>query len=70
MALAKCAHVGCACLPTPGMNYCSTRCENIEEFGEHEDIGCSCGHRGCDPRGIELEQSSFAPPVEPPVGVR
>jgi hypothetical protein len=51
MALAKCTHPGCTCLPAPGMIYCSTSCELVEEENIDVPISCVCGHPGCDPRG-------------------
>jgi hypothetical protein len=51
MAIAKCSHPGCACLPAPGMIYCSSSCELVEEEKMDVPISCVCAHPGCDPRG-------------------
>ncbi len=50
MALVKCIHPGCACLPADGMSFCSTSCEVVEEEKVDVPISCVCGHTGCDPR--------------------
>lgn len=50
MAVVKCTHAGCTCLPAPGMTYCSTHCEIVQEESVPDDVGCACGHYGCDPR--------------------
>jgi hypothetical protein len=52
MAIAKCAHAGCTCLPTPETNYCCQHCEGVQETGAPEDVGCGCGHIGCDPASL------------------
>jgi hypothetical protein len=47
MATAKadqCARPVCSCVTTSG-KYCSTQCEAMEKT---PDIGCSCGHTGCN----------------------
>jgi hypothetical protein len=53
MAVVKCAHAGCCCLPAIAMIYCSTHCEVVERDKVDEEIGCGCGHFGCDPRGLK-----------------
>lgn len=50
MALAKCSHPGCSCLPANGLIYCSDSCEVVENENVDVPISCVCGHEGCDPR--------------------
>lgn len=54
MALAKCAHPGCSCLPATEDHeqYCSNHCAEVAHHDLPEDKGCMCGHPGCDPRAI------------------
>jgi len=55
MAIAKCGHAGCTCLPAPGTAYCNSHCEGIQETSLPEEVGCGCGHIGCDPRSIPAD---------------
>jgi len=52
MALAKCGHPGCACLPADRANFCSDHCQEVAHHEPKEEKGCLCGHTGCDPRAV------------------
>jgi hypothetical protein len=52
MALAKCGHPGCSCLPGDGSEFCSDHCEQVQFHEPKEEVGCLCGHTGCDPRAM------------------
>ncbi len=52
MAMEKCGHAGCTCLPSPETRFCCQHCEGVQESGAPDEIGCGCGHLGCDPRSI------------------
>ena len=41
----KCAHPICNCPAREDNKYCSTYCEDA---GDEMEIGCDCGHPGCD----------------------
>ena len=51
MALAKCAHPGCSCLPADHVQYCGDHCAKAAAHEAKQEIGCLCGHTGCDPKG-------------------
>jgi hypothetical protein len=53
MAIVRCAHAGCTCLPSPEMSFCCTHCEQMQEKATVEEVGCGCGHYGCDPRSVD-----------------
>lgn len=50
MALAKCGHPGCSCLPADSEQFCSEHCKEVQFHEPPEEKGCLCGHTGCDPR--------------------
>jgi hypothetical protein len=58
MVIAKCGHAGCTCLPTPETNYCCQHCEGVQETGAPEEVGCGCGHIGCDPASLPAPAES------------
>ena len=58
MAIAKCAHPGCACLPAEHEEYCSEHCAEVSHHEMPEEKGCLCGHAGCDPRAARLSDAT------------
>lgn len=72
MAIVRCSHAGCTCLPAPGLNFCSTNCELKQEQGLlADDVGCECGHYGCDPRAIDtpVELQPEINPLDSELGI-
>lgn len=41
----KCAHPSCSCMARADSKYCSNYCEDA---GKTTEIGCNCGHPGCN----------------------
>jgi hypothetical protein len=48
----KCAHPSCSCRATTESKYCSSYCEDAKDTTE---IGCNCGHAGCEIGAAEVE---------------
>ncbi len=47
----QCEHEDCVCevtSPMRGAAYCSDYCEARDTNDEQMEMGCSCGHPGCD----------------------
>jgi hypothetical protein len=53
-----CAHPGCTCEPRLGSKYCSPYCEHE---GDMVQRSCKCGHAGCGPEAILVNEGELLP---------